>query len=76
MTMAAIARDVFVAFVRVLHPASEEPIYGLTMIEELVPRDHGAGTGDRARSHSAWLLVPSIGVDAIEARAAEEAASG
>jgi PadR family transcriptional regulator PadR len=35
--MADIVRDVFLAFVRVhlLHHASEQPIYGLAMIEEL-----------------------------------------
>jgi PadR family transcriptional regulator PadR len=45
--MADIVRDVFMAFVRVhlLHHASEEPIYGLAMIEELASHGYRLSPG-------------------------------
>jgi PadR family transcriptional regulator PadR len=45
--MADIVRDVFMAFVRVhlLHHASEEPIYGLAMIEELARHGYRLSPG-------------------------------
>jgi PadR family transcriptional regulator PadR len=45
--MADIVRDVFVAFVRVhlLHHASEQPIYGLEMIEELARHGYRLSPG-------------------------------
>jgi len=45
--MVDIVRDVFMAFVRVhlLHHASEEPIYGLAMIEELARHGYRLSPG-------------------------------
>jgi len=45
--MADIVRDVFTAFVRVhlLHHASEQPIYGLAMIEELARHGYRLSPG-------------------------------
>lgn len=45
--MADIVRDVFMAFVRVhlLHHASEQPIYGIAMIEELARHGYRLSPG-------------------------------